>query len=264
MNEGSPKKILSYSTNLFKKIETVIQLTGVLWTSNIIRKSLDDETLFIRTGSRELTIILEISELLDGDNMKIEKIPGDKIGDFYPLKGGNRLIFASFDGVISIVEFDRESKTSKVLSTTEVEVSSGEYFRCGAVCPQSKYASFATKKNGYISRLFLYEIKEDFSLALLDVIDYKGTEYAGESSSNMSSICMDFYCGKYPLIAALQELAQNYLFLYKFDGKGLVEYQKDGHLEKYHQDEVMRIRRFEESLYSVDEKGILKRTSFVN
>ena len=260
MNETSPTTILTFNTNLYQKTKTAIKMSGVLWTANVVRKSRDESRLYIRTGSREITVFTEINPNLDGKNFKIEKIAGDKIGDFYPFSG-NKVISASYDGFISVIELDFEAQTSKVLSETKVDCEGGEYFRCGAVDPKGCYAAFATKKNGYISRLFFYAINDDFGVELKDVIDYKGTKYCKESSSNLSSLNLDFYNGEFPILAGLQELAQNYLFLYDFDGEKLSEYG-DGNLEGYHQNEVMRLRRFENALYSVDEDGVLRRASF--
>jgi len=266
MNEDKPKRILTFNTNLFQKIKTEITLTGVYWTSNIIRRNQDQSLLFIRTGSRDIRIFSEINENLDGKSMLITKIPGDKIGDFYPF-GKNKIITASYDGFITIIEYNIETEEFKFISETDYATRMGEYFRCGAICPRGKFFAYSTKMNGYIARLVFYEIMDDFSIQLLDAVDYDKTQYAQESASNMSSLCMDFYCGEYPLIVGLMEQAQNYCFMYKFDGKALVNFdgeQEGGHLEGYHTNEVMRIQKRGKFLYSIDESGVLKRTSFVD
>jgi hypothetical protein len=264
MNEDKPKRILTFNANLFQKVKTDITLTGVYWTSNIIRRTRDLSLLLIRTASREIKIFSTVTPKLDGHFLQISKIPGDKVADFYPF-GKNKILTASFDGFITIIQYDTVSDSFSFLSTTEVEVRSGEYFRCGAICQQGKYFAYSTKMNGYIARLFFYELQEDYSVKLLDAVDYQGTKYAEESASNLSSICLDFYCGEFPLLVGVQEQALNYCFLYRFDGKKLVGFLEGEveHLEGYHQHEVMRVRKVGGFLYSIDESGLLKRTSFV-
>lgn len=241
----------------------------------MIRKSRNDDHLFLKTNKKEITILQDVSISNYKSSTILTQSEGDIIIDFQILDF-NRILTLTFDGYLTLFEFfpsyysssdtsflTNSGKNSNESTRDKSLPSSGGYFKklnqlnlklkkdentkesgfSLAVCSKNQYVVVCSCNQADDSRLYkLYMLKispihESSQFNILSVLDFQGSFLAEKSESYFYDIRMDFYFGNWPLIVGVQQDFEHKFISFLFIEEGIGDFY--GKIKKKEDDRIL-------------------------
>ena len=184
--------------------------------------------LFFTTSKNSIKIVkdLTFSSLDSQIKFEIDGIRGDQIQDFRPFNYYTYLIFASRNGILSVLNWKNE-----LICTHSLPLRSKERVTCLSVGRNNNYIIVATcNEEGHSPRLYLFEYHNLERFRFLDVYDFDEMKdkLSKKNSSYIYDISMDYYLYGRPVIVAVQCHYERRLIVFTvMDDRLLNFFQKD-------------------------------------
>lgn len=163
----------------------------------LLRKSRDEEILFVRTGKGEITVLSSLMDSTNYHQIQLFSSKNHSIVDFNSLDFCRVISVSDLGEIVLGEKVEKEELEFKVLERYQLDLFENEEVTCLGISRCSKYISISTKNGtgNHLSRLFFLKLsknsKNDGQIIERFIVDMRKAEYSLKPESHFYEINMD-------------------------------------------------------------------------